>query len=363
MTTKQKIGRFFKSLVNNTVALEEGRRSKWWSSLILFLLSIIIAVIPTMIVTGKVKGQDVFRGSLYSTEVYLQKFHENLSDNDVDLIITNEKPNSYISHSENFELTFNNELTLKDDIETEVAFKYYSFSKEIDGKETEVFRVYYTGNIDKVMMKKNKILSPQSFLSSYLFDATPEITNISSHLIIGKNDLLLRIYNPAKATKGSTPVKNLSGVYTNINDGTNLKDFYTKDKDGNAISASDVNFSEQFMDNWKQFANNLYKPIKTKVFFSQSGISLLIYAVLSAFIGLVIFLITRGKNNPNRDIRFGESMKIGCWLLLTPALITLLIGSFAPQMAALIYIGSLGMRTVWLSMRTLNPHYQEPPKK
>ncbi len=48
-------------------------------------------------------------------------------------------------------------------------------------------------------------------------------------------------------------------------------------------------------------------------------------------------------------------MQIGCWLLLSPALITLVVGSFLPQYAALIYVATLGMRSVWLTMKSLRP--------
>jgi maltodextrin utilization protein YvdJ len=364
MNTKQKIGNFFKTLINNTAAMEQARSTKWWAALILYLLSIIIAVIPTMIQTGNVKGQDIFRGNLYSTEVYLTKFHEDLATNNVDLTFTNNKETkAYLSNpSANVNLTFTETLTLTDDQGLEVNFPYYSFTKVIDDKETVLFRVFYTAEVDGLLTHGKNFLSADQFLGTYLYESNSDVETISTHLILGKNNLLLRIYNPANTAKGSSVVKNLSGVYTNVKDGTNLKDFYLKDKNGNPINPTEPTFTNNLLENWYVLANAAYAPIKTTVFFTQSGLSLLIYAVIGAFIGLIIFLSTRGKRNPNRGIRFHEAMKIGCWLLLTPALITLLIGSFIPQYAALIFVTTIGMRTVWFGMRTLNPYAQDQKK-
>jgi hypothetical protein len=65
--------------------------------------------------------------------------------------------------------------------------------------------------------------------------------------------------------------------------------------------------------------------------------------------------------NPNRYLKFGESLKIGAWLLPAPALITLVLGFVLPvqyfqQYFPIIFIMTLGMRSVWLTMRTLNPN-------
>ena len=72
--------------------------------------------------------------------------------------------------------------------------------------------------------------------------------------------------------------------------------------------------------------------------------------------GLVIYISTRGKNNINRDLKFGEAIRIGAWLLPTPpALLTLIVGLIMPNFFHMVFIMGIGLRSVWLTMRTLNP--------
>ena len=93
--TKEKRGpnirfrRVISSLFNNRAAYDGGRQDKWWMAIILFFLSIIIAVIPIMVQVGQTNGSDLYKGgNLFHTEVGLRKFTDALEDNDVNLEIS-----------------------------------------------------------------------------------------------------------------------------------------------------------------------------------------------------------------------------------------------------------------------------------
>lgn len=369
MNKKQNLFFFLKSLINNDTAVMGGRTKKWWIALILYFVSIFIAVIPTMISVGKTKGSAIFTGDQFHSDVAMIKFNESLATNDVDLIFEDSAAGPILTNpSANYAFTFDKTLEITDETSVVFNFPYYTFARtetytieNSDGttteetKVTEHLRVYYVASMDGFVFHGGKHLTPEVYLANYLAKAKSTEEKIVSHFILGKNGITIRIYNPTKATEGKNVERSYNGVYKKVPVGLNIKNFYLKDKGGNPLDSTAMTFKSEVLASWANLVDVAYGPVKVNLFFAQSGLSLLVYAVISAFIGLVIFLSTRGKNNPNRSITFKESMQIGCWLLLSPALITLVIGSFLPQYAALIYVATLGMRSVWLTMKSLRP--------
>ena len=75
--------------------------------------------------------------------------------------------------------------------------------------------------------------------------------------------------------------------------------------------------------------------------------------------GLMMFLLTRGKNNPNRGLTFFITCKIDAWITFTPALLGMILGFIWNAAAGLGFIVLIGLRTMWLSMRQLSPTQQQ----
>ena len=71
--------------------------------------------------------------------------------------------------------------------------------------------------------------------------------------------------------------------------------------------------------------------------------------------GLMLWLLTRGKNNPNRNLTIWVGVKISWWIDFTPGLLAMILGFVWSAAAGLAYIVLMGLRTMWLSMRSLNP--------
>jgi hypothetical protein len=65
--------------------------------------------------------------------------------------------------------------------------------------------------------------------------------------------------------------------------------------------------------------------------------------------------MTRGKMNPNNTMRFGQTMKIGAWSLLSPALLTLIVSGIFPDLAGSAFVLLVGLRLMWLSSKYLRP--------
>lgn len=372
---------FFFSLFKNDAAIEGGRYQPWWLAVILFLASITIATVPTMISAGSENGAAVFNNPQYQTDIALVKFGEELNTKGVNLIYQKDTNDQFVLNNtgEQFETQFADKISLSG-LGGSVDFHYFSFSQdrihlEPNGSSAptevvepfEYLRVYYTGNITDQFASGSTTVSASVKLENYLSTlkedtvATSPDPNlkVTSYVILGKTDVSVRIYNPTNVKEGTNSIRYRYGLSSGLKEVTNLSEFSLKNKDGQAITSADHDYVTSVLGNWKSLMSRTYEPVKVSAFWLNTGFIALVNFVITLFIGLIFFITTRGKYNPNRDIKFFEAMRIGAWLALSPALITLILGPFLGSLLGsntiMIYIMTLGMRSVWVSMKTTQP--------
>ena len=78
-------------------------------------------------------------------------------------------------------------------------------------------------------------------------------------------------------------------------------------------------------------------------------------AVIVLIFGGTLFLMTRGKNNPNKHFKFVETLKLAFFASLAPAILTLVAGFIWTQYASFAFVALMSIRLMWLSMKTLRP--------
>ena len=71
--------------------------------------------------------------------------------------------------------------------------------------------------------------------------------------------------------------------------------------------------------------------------------------------GFMVWVLTRGKNNPYRIFNVWECYKIVAWAALTPAILTSGLGFLIKAFASTLFPLLLGVRVMWLSMKSLRP--------
>ena len=126
-------------------------------------------------------------------------------------------------------------------------------------------------------------------------------------------------------------------------------------KGTNLATVSDINNSnnaESIKTFWCEFLDKGYQPLKVSQTWLSTSILTGISAVATLFVGLLIFIVTRGKNNLYNDMSFAQSLKACAFLALSPAVITLILGFIMPSFASMAYILTFGMRTLFFVMRT-----------
>ena len=82
-----------------------------------------------------------------------------------------------------------------------------------------------------------------------------------------------------------------------------------------------------------------------------------IYVGLVFVMGLLVFVLTRGKNNMFNYLTFIDTQKIVWWACLTPAILAMILGFILTNFAQMMFIVLLGLRVMWISMKQLRPQY------
>lgn len=110
---------------------------------------------------------------------------------------------------------------------------------------------------------------------------------------------------------------------------------------------------------WIPFWDQVYDVTRWNNAWRSTGIMIGVNVGVLLFMGLMVFLLTRGKNNPFRIYSFWDCQKISYYCSLMAGLIAL-FGFLLKPLAMMMFVLILGVRVMWCSMRTLR--YTPAPK-
>ena len=367
-TTKRTIRNVFASLISNDAAIEGAKTAPWWIAIVMLVIGTFLPIIPIMVNASKTYGASFLLGNTYGYEQALVGSSLKLKYENYEFTI-NENKELIGTHNgavmektwvEDADLTPINGhyLALDNDGNEYVALDIYysdrpysSSDKSIKSmiKQFDKNNSYYIGTTIKVSEATEEQKSA--------FDAAKTKTYTPSYLILYKTGMYSKIYKYNSTSAAATTYEGMDWKKLNIDVGLIQATTYVLDKDGKAVAENpkDTAYVEGVMNNWKAAFNRGYLNQKTKTFWFNSGLYYGIYIVLAFFMGLLMFLLTRGKNNPNRNLNLWIGFKISMWIDFTPGLLAMILGFVFTPAAGVGYIALIGIRTMWLSMRQLNP--------
>jgi hypothetical protein len=191
-------------------------------------------------------------------------------------------------------------------------------------------------------------------------DSDPEGTTYytPSYLFYYKDGNALYLAKANSTTAGSS----FSGDFINVAPGTKIVNRlltvtgYDIPKD---INEMDKAYIQGVYNNYKSFYNESYLNIKTKTLINSTFIYWAIYVGLTLFLGLLIFLLTRGKRNFNNYLKWYQCLSISMWASFTPGVLAMILGFMMTSYAIMFFILFMGVRIMWLSMKQLSPTYQQ----
>lgn len=347
----QKLKFLLKSLFSNDTCVA-GREHKWYGPIIVAILAAVIATIPTMVGYFTTKASDFFTsGYSYDYENSLVAFQKETSDVKMEIhdgVLTLDEaawkekcvnPNgdivSYWGYYYKVPVSITEEKPAEDNSSSTSSAAGIITVKD---EWRCGLAVYYSGEENPYKFASDKFSNALNDPNSKLGQNLE--TYSTNTIVIGKDAIYL-----AKGVKGSQVTKNVQVKY-------DCKDF--NDKDLHTILTPNEN--QSVIDAWCNFLENGYSSTRIVLGWQYTGIMFAISAGIILLMGLLIFIMTRGKNNPFRIYTFWECQKIGYYASLCPALLGLL--AFIPAfsgMTMFLFPMMYILRITWMSMRSLRP--------
>lgn len=340
------LGLLFRSLYSNSAVVDGARGKKWWYAIIFFLLSTIISVIPIVTTTALVNGGQFLAANAYNLDRALPAFSTFLDKKKLDLVIDSSK--GTLNGDGTLSIaTWNTALgeTTDPKAPLPVPFKYIekimvpdsTLNPTGSSKDITILEVYNFTTFKNELISENitRILKGD-VITATMPDVptkyeTKDLKRTISFLILGKDT-----YTIYKFPNNKTNYSATGGDYLNLKDIKSLSEVKT-------------------YEDWQKFVELGYMNTKNKNCLVQTSIMLGINAGIVLLMGLMFFILTRGKANPYRSYTFWECMKISFWSMLSPAILSLVFGFFLTQFATLIFVLIFGVRAMWLSMKQLKP--------
>ncbi len=355
--TKRTLKILFGSLIKNDSAIEGAKTAPWWIAVILFIIGNFLPIIPIMVNASKTYGASFVSGFVYGYDQALMSATTQLKTDKYELKVEDHQLLAYkdsVKIENAWEL---NEEQISKDL-TPIA----SYVSNNNGLETHVLDIYYTDRpvskgaytISKMIKDIEKVYYGVGTNEKYNKDVHSDYY-IPSYLLFYKEGVFSKIFKTGNKAAAAATYSGLDWKHT---ENMELLTATLEVKDV-AANPFDINYTKGVLNNWKGIFNDCYKSQKVVTFWSSSGIYYGIYLALGIFMGLMMFLLTRGKRNPNRNLNFWITTKIAAWICFTPAVLAMIVGFVWSAAAGIGFIVLMGLRTMWLSMRQLSPAMQQ----
>lgn len=352
--TKESLALGFRSILSNDACVELGRTRPWYGALIAGILSSIVVVIPTLVNGLKVKGSDIFNTPTYGLENGLVHFQRDVRDSGLDLKF------DIIDHMLQVNQNTWNEFVTSEKGGGSTEEPWYHHYNSVTGFLD--FQVYYTPTTGSALTSFAEAVyngANPTGVGSVTFISEDAPTTLgkpskTSALILGLDGFRIFKFNAASTlTFGGVAVE-----WRYDADDLPINNLVSS---APAADTTDSDVIEQYkvdtIKSWSPFFDKAYEVQRNVNAWRSTGIMWAIYSAFISFMGLLIWLMTRGKTNPFRIIQFWEAQKIAYWASPTPAILAMAFGFFMSTSGIMqfLFIFLAGMRIMWMSMRSLRP--------
>ena len=318
--------------------IELGRTRPWYGAIITVILSIFLAVLPTAVNQFNQSGAQILNPPTFNFDTGLICFQEDLEKNNCDMVVSKESKKLTATNWQAMTGTTMESRPWKHNQDLQVY--YFPSITDTD------FNNYYT-NLTKAFNPLTGEPLDEGYVSFILFSSTRfAAVKFSKATTSGSNAA------PQSAS--------LFGFFDALpNESFNFRDLNRKDFRGNPHAVKTESTLNQYINDslnaWGDLFTTFNAPYKNGNAWKFTLITSGGFAAFTLFMGLLLFLMTRGKNNPYRIYTIWECQKIAYWESFTPGLLSLAFGFLIPTMSIMWFVLTLGIRTMWLSMKSVRP--------
>jgi len=392
---------FFLSFVNNQACVDLGREKPWYGAILSAVLSVVLLCVPVLTGAMKTKGSDFLGSPTYGYENGLVHFQEDVkayqeaTGNDLDMKVTKEvftmdqsAWNGTADKKGFFEYVDENDGSTAWSSSTQ---PWYHHVNSATGKvDFQVFYTTETGSgfttyVQKVYKGLNPVISVPEKNAEKSAEFVPPILRADSTESASKEESAAAssststsdskdpnaiaisnaiIFGPKRFVVYKA---NAAGKYV-ANGGPSTVWYYKAQlpmksilewRSNNDITKPEVmkSYQEETLKEWKAWLNPCYTYYRNILAWRQVGIMAAVFAGFILIMGLMIFLMTRGKTNPFHAYTFWQTQKIAYWCAPSPAIIAMILMFISTQSIwQFSFVFVYAMRVLFLSMRTLNPN-------
>ena len=338
----------FGTLISNQSCIEAGRSLPKWIAVILGLIGTFIPVIPVMVNIAKTNGETFISGdNIYNFDRDAALVNIKMKNEGKEFIVGDDHLLTYYENDSSQNGTGSRKIS--------------EYVNPLTG-QYEMLVYWLEDNLEANVNDQYTKLTSSKYIINTIYEASdgdPEsiqyyVPSIIAYYREG-NALYL-----AKANSTNS-VSKFSGDFKNVKAGTKIIDSLTS-VEGMKTPTGEKDISPEYIaavyDKYKAFYNDSYQDIKTKSLIYSTFIYWGIYVGLTLFLGLLIFILTRGKKNFNNYLKWYECLSISAWASFTPGLLAMILGFLMTSYAIMFFILLMGVRIMWLSMKQLSPRYQ-----
>ncbi|MBQ0008746.1 MAG: hypothetical protein KBS97_00470 [Firmicutes bacterium] len=306
-----------RSLISNNACIEGGRKKPWYFAVIMLFLSMIFAILPLFVQTINTNGDDAFATYTYGADVATLRFTEDLNNNGIKM---------YVKKAEGSE----SKMIVAEKDGAVVDVNYAHTVPAVDGTQVPDFLFFYRTTIPSDA--ELQILVGEKQETSFMF--------------FTQNEIIVHLVNfDTKAAIKNIVCQNAPKY---LNEGRSINEMLS------ALADPTARVNETFA-NWKLFIRDSYNYTRLTALWQTCLIMGGINLGITAFMGFMIWILTRGKNNPYRLFNLWDTQKMAWWAAITPSILSLAFGFLIPRFANILFPMLIGIRVMWLSMKSLRP--------
>ena len=357
--TKSIIKTTLLSNFNNDTAIECAKNNPVWIGVLLGLVGIILPVIPILTTTLNTYGSQPLKTYKYG----LERFNTSIA---LDLY---SKGYEFKVNGSNELIRYKDSAVAPQTEETEPISSYVSVGTS-DAKTVEFTAYYSERNASSVKTLINtldaityvggtdQVVKPD--------ESYPEGSTFyrPSYMLLYKDGIYVYLNNRTTSKKIATiggdwkHTAKDSDIFTSLlTVGDTLDGFDPSDVDGDGHFnlLRDTDYVNSVQKNFEKLYNDAYLTTKHKTILTYTLMFFGIYFALIVLMGLLIFILTRGKKNPMNYLSYWTCTKIAMWSAFAPGLLAMVMGFLLANFATMFFIILYGLRVMWLSMKNLRP--------
>ena len=341
--TKRKLVNVFRSIISNQSVIDGAKETPWWVAVIFLVLSICLPVIPITVGQSRAYGSSFVASYNYDSDKGIANTFTTLKTEHYEAKVIGSTLSFYKDGAE-----YNPDVAGNLVANDMNAYGEYEFLVYFTNKEAEELQAFVNVLVNnKYELNSTTPYNPEK-AEQYAADDTKFYS--PSFLVLAKNTMAEALY---KARSTDRAITTYGGLTWNHSEQGDLIARVTN-VDGELQNAAK---RKAIHDNWKVILDETYLDQKNSSMLNMSLIYLGVYTGLVLFMGLMIFVLTRGKTSIYRYLNIWVCQKISWWAAFTPAVLGMILGfimstNVIGQMA---FIVLCSLRIMWMSMRQLRP--------